>query len=66
MHRQEMERRRMIAKDQKYRRQQYQKALQEKHRLSQQIVSTNTNATSLKSNTQANAANITTTNEQTS
>jgi hypothetical protein len=65
MHRQEMERRRLIAKDQKHRRQQYQKALQEKHRLSQQMAWTN--AASLKnnnnSNVQANTATTTTANE---
>lgn len=62
MHRQEMERRRIIAKYQKYQRHQYQKALQEKHRLSQKIASTH--AAALKNSN--NSSSSQTKNEQNS
>lgn len=45
MHRQEMERRRIVAKEEKYRKSQYQKALQESHRLS--LVQSNKNTASI-------------------
>jgi len=61
MHRQEMERRRMIAKEEKYRRSQYEKALrQENHRLSlvqsAKVSSDQAKTAATQANTAANAA----------
>jgi hypothetical protein len=66
MHRQEMERRRIMAKEEKYRKSQYQKALQqENHRLSlvQSVNASNKNAASVanaNSNTNTTIAAATT------